>query len=882
MKNNKGISMISLVIIIVVTVILIGIATTAGYRYITESNRVQAEAVVTVISDAAYRRQNDLSAGVAINYYEGYSFDVQKNAATKYAEIQGLPEDDKDANGIPDCLEEDGAKWYLFDAESAKALGVIEADRFIENNISYVDALKSEEVKLVLADYSTGSGYLVEMPKDIINDSLRQDGGCLNSPNGYHNFKIIATCTKSALCIYCGGEDPLNGPLGHDWAPPTCTASGFCRRCDILNPDEGPLGHLLIKNSEITNTQLVAAMNEKNCKMYTNSDGTTNPDDPAWVTDVLKHWHECIRCGEKMEEEEHSKGFVVVDGTYHYEMCSECGWKSIKAKHVFEYKILSEKSHLKKCTICLYEETHADSGWIDTHVDYHYRICENEGEKCHDSTVAINDDTSPTGVSTIEVLFKEPHRDEDENLVCDVCGRYLDYTPPKPFAPTGDYYLKQIDATTNTITVEAFTVDSESGVDYYQFGIVNGKGEIEWSEKVDARDPNTPETHTFTECLAVEVKDGVAVEEIKPLKPNTPYTIYVKAADNGGNFTAPFSIEASTVGFPTFNGLTNIPEEYVRGPIEAGIAPIDTKLKNLTIVYTLDGWQTEERIPIADIGTAKIIFEKEDQRIDVKFVDDASHESPEPHWHQIVDSIDLTPPEVSISAKGGDDSTELSTYHTAVVTISDTRAGIAPNTEVRYGWSTSNTEPPTTILTTHTENLQKVQTTSFEVITPPNVKGDYYLWILEGVKDAVKGDVKNATNEPTVSEMYFSIDDVEVIVSNIKMINLNPEVENENFFVKTGGTVTISFDIDKEVSQTPKVTLNGQVVNVSETSDLSYTGTVEITETFAEGTLELTISNIISETGKANTTTYTNADLVEGPVIYDRTLPSFEYISKRS
>ena len=91
-KRNKGISMISLVIIIVVTVILIGIATTAGYKYIVEGNKIKAEAVVSMVAEAAYRRQNDLTAGVAVAYYEGYNFDVYNNKE-KYALITGLPEE---------------------------------------------------------------------------------------------------------------------------------------------------------------------------------------------------------------------------------------------------------------------------------------------------------------------------------------------------------------------------------------------------------------------------------------------------------------------------------------------------------------------------------------------------------------------------------------------------------------------------------------------------------------------------------------------------------------------------------------------------------------------------------------------------------------------
>lgn len=90
-RRNKGISMISLVIIIVVTVILVGIAATAGYRYITESNKIKAEAIVSLISEAAYRRQNDLTTGTAVAYYEGYGFDVYSNKS-KYTQIIGLPE----------------------------------------------------------------------------------------------------------------------------------------------------------------------------------------------------------------------------------------------------------------------------------------------------------------------------------------------------------------------------------------------------------------------------------------------------------------------------------------------------------------------------------------------------------------------------------------------------------------------------------------------------------------------------------------------------------------------------------------------------------------------------------------------------------------------
>ena len=495
-----------------------------------------------------------------------------------------------------------------------------------------------------------------------------------------------------------------------------------------------------------------------------------------------------------------------------------------------------------------------------------------------DSTITIEIDGDPPTTEVLEVLFKGEHRDEDGDMECDVCKRYLDYTPPKPFDPNSEYYAKVISVTTNAITVEAFTVDSESGVDYYQFGILNPEtGEVEWLNKKEPIDLNEPVQDMIKEYT---VKDENGEDKKKSLEPDTEYTIYVKVADNGGNFTAPYSFNVKTADFPSFNGLTNLPPdgEYTK-EIKAGIAPIDPEMTNLKIKYSLDEYSdlNEETPNWSVISlTDTILLTNEIEHIRIKFVDDAENES-NVIWHDTIEKIDLTPPEVTITAKENDNSSELATYHVAKVTITDPKSGIAPNTIVKYGWSTSDTEVPATIITTNTTNLQKESEVEFEVITPSNVKGDYYLWVLAGVQDRLE----NKTEQPTISGK-FSIDDVIVAVENIKMLNLTPEVEDENYYVKTNGTVTISFEVDKKLSQTPKVTLNNQEVTVTKVDDLNYMTSVQVTEAYAEGALQLTISNIVSEAGKVNSKVYTNADLIEGPVVYDKTLPEFEYISKRS
>ena len=174
--------------------------------------------------------------------------------------------------------------------------------------------------------------------------------------------------------------------------------------------------------------------------------------------------------------------------------------------------------------------------------------------------------------------------------------------------------------------------------------------------------------------------------------------------------------------------------------------------------------------------------------------------------------------------------------------------------------------------------MENVSRTSFEIATPPSVYDKYYLWILEGVEDSVG----NPTTQAVCSGITFNVDDVEVQIVSIEMVNLSPAVDSEYLFVKTEGIVTIFFETNKKLGEEAVVTLNNQKVEVEAVSDLEYMGTIKITEKFEEGVLELKISNVVSETGKVSKSVYTNEDITgRGPVIYDKTLPVIEYISKQ-
>jgi len=148
---------------------------------------------------------------------------------------------------------------------------------------------------------------------------------------------------------------------------------------------------------------------------------------------------------------------------------------------------------------------------------------------------------------------------------------------------------------------------------------------------------------------------------------------------------------------------------------------------------------------------------------------------------------------------------------------------------------------------------------------------------MSGIKDTVG----NETTSNTISSISFNVDDEEASISNIKMKNLNPTVDGMNFFAKTGDTITITFTSNKILGKDPTVKLNDKdVTNIVTYDGQNYTCKINIDESFEEGTLELKITDVVSSTGRSDDTVYTNNNLTEGPVIYDKTPPSMEYVKK--
>lgn len=809
--KNKGISLVSLIIIVVSIIILVGIVINVGYNYIEETTKTETAAVLKLISDAASNRQNDIHVD-ANTYYVGYPL-----KADSLSNISGLPDDF--AVKVEDL-------WYFIDANSAEELGVYESDKYIEEDLRNPT---EEIVKTVLVDYVTGDAYLVEIRTEFIDGTI-ENTICNQSPDGMHAYSI-QTCTKGSYCIYCGiPQTGHESGLGHDFAAATCTAAGTCRRCGAINSNDPATGHSFPINS-ITGDEL-------------------------WITDATRHWKACERCGTKKDTEEHIKGYIriilstspeVYDAKYHKELCSVCGWEAVKTPHQIAYEVTGDYTHRRYCELCEYSEEHVDSGWIIEDALYHWRECTEDCESSDGTIDCAEDDR----------IFYGEHADRNHDGVCDTCLKTLDNVPPNSFDAPGSYAKLDL-ATTSSIDLSAFTTDDlmGAGILGYTFGIdyQDGNGII-WDEIVETE--GEPGNKTYINLIH-----------------NTPYDVYVKAVDKGENETEAFKIpNVVTAKVPDVKGILGVPGGYVKDSFVVQFQDLNTTLPNLSIEYSIDGGTTwmNESVPLV------VNQENVELRARVK---DTRQPTPNKGdiWGPVnITNLDLTPPEIAIAPKDGDTPTALQTSHTAVVTLTDSKVGIAPGTTIQYAWSLSNTTKPTTYSVVTTSNTSTSNEATAEIETPAGVIGEYYLWINEGVMDALG----NKTTEAVCSPNKYNVDDQDVTLRNIRMYNANPEVEGVADFVKTNGIVTVSFAASKALSGAPEVYVGGiRVMDVTSSDSINWTATIVASTSMQEGKLSLSILNITTLAGKDSANTYTENDLIEGPVTYDDTLPVMENVDK--
>lgn len=256
--------------------------------------------------------------------------------------------------------------------------------------------------------------------------------------------------------------------------------------------------------------------------------------------------------------------------------------------------------------------------------------------------------------------------------------------------------------TTSSITVNTVATDDYSGIASYSYTINEVGGSYTKTEADGA-------SHTFS-----------------GLKQNTKYTVTVTVTDGSGNQASKTTEEITTGGIPEGSAS-----------IEIGLVP--QSWTNGAVTVTITNTQSASNLHIEyKIGTSgsyttysKAFTVSENTTIYAKLVDDAGNEGSVATAE--IAYIDNKAP--TISASPASDSTYAKTKSvkiTATDTNYDTNiAGFKANQSLKYAWSTSSTQAPSSFETLTGTNEAVAKSISFNV-SGSSYTGTYYLWVQAG------------------------------------------------------------------------------------------------------------------------------------------------------
>lgn len=146
MKKTNGISMISLIVTIIVTILLASMAIVTGSRYLKESKDKNNEVFSTILSNAVLKRGEDANISTSRYPYLGYYIDNDTVFENSFASKVGSEIDYND--GI----------WYIVDSEIAEKLGAKGANEYIDA----ISAATTSKVKVALVNYLNGDVYVID------------------------------------------------------------------------------------------------------------------------------------------------------------------------------------------------------------------------------------------------------------------------------------------------------------------------------------------------------------------------------------------------------------------------------------------------------------------------------------------------------------------------------------------------------------------------------------------------------------------------------------------------------------------------------------------------------------------------------------------------
>ena len=320
MKNSRGITMASLVIVITVIVLLATMAIGFGYRYLVKTKQTNEEVFVEVLSSAVTKRENNFA--VSSEEYPRVGYRIKSSDAFKSIVEKYVPR----ITGNYEMMYERGS-WYIVDNNYAGKLGVKGSEDFLDTLGSSDDG----KMKLALIDYISGTVLLFDASTSdagSIISGVEQSGGLEPSDGHVHDYNIpAATCTEDRKCVICGYV--IQPALGHLYSDGAATPIDeefhyrkTCERCGMQGGIERHSG-----------------LNEY--VWYESGDGT-------WY-----HYNGCTVCG-----------WARDDGHRNYQRCTT------------KYEITSDTIHTLKCQVCLHGEEaphRLKYNYLDE--NYHEYVC---------------------------------------------------------------------------------------------------------------------------------------------------------------------------------------------------------------------------------------------------------------------------------------------------------------------------------------------------------------------------------------------------------------------------------------------------------------------------------------------------------------------------
>ena len=271
----------------------------------------------------------------------------------------------------------------------------------------------------------------------------------------------------------------------------------------------------------------------------------------------------------------------------------------------------------------------------------------------------------------------------------------LDNTPPSIEL---DY-----DGTTNSITVNVTAQDDYSGVASYSYTIQQVGG-------------------SYTQTVS-----GGASHTFEDLPSNTTYNITVTVTDGSGNSDSRSLNGIITASIPGGSSAINAsinPESWTNTPVTVTLTNNAQNPQNYKIVYKIgqDGIETDYSVPFT-VSTNSTVY---------AWLEDTAGNQGSP---AVIDISKIDTKAPTVSAQPSSDGAASQTKR-VTVTATDTNydsnvAGFKANQSLKYAWSTSNTEVPSSFNTATGTNTAGARSISFNV-TGEGLTGNYYLWVQAG------------------------------------------------------------------------------------------------------------------------------------------------------